>query len=168
MSHFSYLVVFIHVLSAIVWLGGMFFIALVIVPAFKNFEPKEIKTEIISLSATRFRKIGWIAMIILLITGILNIGNRGITFEMISSGSFYSSTFGKVLVFKLILFFTMIILSAIYDFILGPRYTRSALIKPSNPDSIAKLNKKRNVISWLARFNVLIGILIVGCAVMLS
>ncbi len=168
MFYINNLVVLIHVLSAIVWLGGMFFIALVVIPALRNFKPQEKRTEVISATATRFRKIGWIAIIIIFITGLINAVNRGVTHEMIFSGKLLYTHFGKVLTIKLSLFAVMILLSVLHDFILGPRHLKLLQTQKSNSDSILQLNKKRRVMSWLARVNVLIGILIVACAVMLS
>ncbi len=168
MYYLNNLVVLIHVLAAIIWLGGMFFIALVVVPALRNFEPREKRTEVISATAKRFRKIGWIAIIILFVTGLINIINRGVTHEMIFSGALLSSYFGKVLAIKLCLFLLMLILSVSHDFILGPRHLKLLQTQKSNPLPISELNKKRKMMSWLARLNVLIVILIVACAVMLS
>jgi uncharacterized membrane protein len=162
------LVVLIHVLSAIVWVGGMLFIALVVIPALRDFQPQEKRTEVISATATRFRKIGWIAIIIIFITGLINIINRGVTHEMIVSGSLLSTHFGKVLTIKLGLFVVMMLLSVLHDFILGPRHLRLLQSPKSNPANMSDINKNRKLVSWLARVNVIISVLIVACAVMLS
>ncbi|HSG31752.1 MAG TPA: CopD family protein [Thermodesulfobacteriota bacterium] len=146
----------------------MLFIALVVIPALRNFQPQEKRTEVISATATRFRKIGWIAIIILAITGLINVINRGITHEMIASGSLLSTHFGKVLAIKLILFVIMILLSLSHDFILGPRHLRLLQSSKSNPAKMSDLNKSKKLVSWLARVNVVISVLIVACAVMLS
>ncbi|KRT64831.1 MAG: copper resistance D [Candidatus Dadabacteria bacterium CSP1-2] len=164
---FSYtLVVLIHILAAIIWLGGMFFIAIVMVPVLRRLEPPQKRIEVLSATATRFRAISWIAILVLLITGVLNAINHGVTMQKISTGEFFSSNFGKILILKLILVFAMLVLSAIHDFILGPRLIE--LLNSSNPDSFTKLQKNRKYVSWLARINALLGILVVACAVMLS
>lgn len=164
---FSYtLVVLIHILAAIIWLGGMFFIAIVMVPVLRRLEPPQKRIEVLSATATRFRAISWIAILVLLITGVLNAINHGVTMQTISTGEFFSSYFGKILILKLILVFAMLVLSAIHDFILGPRLIE--LLNSSNPDSFTKLQKNRRCVSWLARVNALLGILVVACAVMLS
>jgi len=164
---FSYtLVVLIHILAAIIWLGGMFFIAIVMVPALRRLEPAQKRIEVLSATATRFRAISWIAILVLLITGVLNAINHGVTMQKISTGEFFSSNFGKILILKLILVFAMLVLSAIHDFILGPRLIE--LLNSSNPDSSQRLKKNRKYVSWLARINALLGILVVACAVMLS
>ena len=164
---FSYtLVVLIHILAAIIWLGGMFFIAIVMVPALRRLEPPQKRIGVLSATATRFRAISWIAILVLLITGVLNAINHGVTMQKISTGEFFSSNFGKILILKLILVFAMLVLSAIHDFILGPRLIE--LLNSSNPDSSQRLKKNRKYVSWLARINALLGILVVACAVTLS
>ena len=164
---FSYtLVVLIHILAAIIWLGGMFFIAIVMVPVLRRLEPPQKRIEVLSATATRFRAISWIAILVLLITGVLNAINHGVTMQKISTGEFFSSNFGKILILKLILVFAMLVLSAIHDFILGPRLIE--LLNSSNPDSSQRLKKNRKYVSWLARINALLGILVVACAVTLS
>jgi hypothetical protein len=60
----------------------------------------------------------------------------------------------------------MILISAIHDFILGPKLIKLTEIMPG-PDSMKSLTKKRKVVSWLARINAFIGIIVVACAVML-
>lgn len=166
MNLFHNSIVLIHILSAIIWLGGMFFIALVIVPVLRNLEPHQ-RIEILSNIARRFRTVSWIAVPILLVTGVLNALNRGVTLEMISSGSLFSSYFGRTLTVKAILVSIMLVLSAIHDFVLGPRLIalRSGT---SNPDSNLRIERNRRYVSWLARINALLGIMVLICAVMLS
>ncbi len=164
---FSYnLVVLIHVLATIIWLGGMFFIAIVMVPVLRMLEPPQIRIGVLSSTARRFRVVSWITIIVILVTGVLNAINRGVTLKAISTGELFSTYFGKILALKLTLVFSMLVLSAIHDFILGPRLIE--LLNSSNPDSFTKLQKNRRCVSWLARVNALLGILVVACAVMLS
>jgi len=164
---FSYnLVVLIHVLATIIWLGGMFFIAIVMVPVLRRLEPPQKRIEVLSATATRFRVVSWITIIVILVTGVLNAINRGVTLQAISTGELFSTYFGKILALKLTLVFAMLVLSAMHDFILGPRLVE--LLNTSNPDSFLKVQKNRRYVSWLARITTLLGILVVACAVMLS
>ena len=168
MNFFHISIVFIHVLAAIIWLGGMFFIALVAVPILRKIEPPAKRSEILSVTAKRFRVISWIAISVLLVTGVINAINRGITINLISTGVIFSSHFGKVLIVKVILVLIMVVLSAIHDFFLGPRLTNLMSSSLYNPDSLQSLKIRRRYVSWLARVNVFLGILVVACAVMLS
>ncbi|MBI2485977.1 MAG: hypothetical protein HYW01_03285 [Deltaproteobacteria bacterium] len=101
-------------------------------------------------------------------TGLLNAVNWGVKMDMISTGDFFSSYFGKILTVKKILVFAMSILSAIHDLILGHKMIDVMTNSSSNPDSIHRLKNYRRYISWLARANAILGIIIVACAVMLS
>ncbi|MBI2487463.1 MAG: CopD family protein [Deltaproteobacteria bacterium] len=166
---FTNTIVFIHVLAAIIWLGGMFFIALVMVlPVLKNFETHQKRIEVLSATARRFRVVSLVAIPILLITGVLNAVNRGVTAEMISNGSLFLSYFGNILTVKVMLVFIVLVLSTIHDFILGPRLIDLQSSSTSNPDSYLGIKKNRTYVSWLARINALMAILVVACAVILS
>ncbi len=168
LSTTALLVLVIHVLAAIVWLGGMFFISLVLVPSLKKLEPPTKRTEILSATARRFSLVSWIAILVLLITGIINSANRGVTIDLISSGTIISSRFGLILTFKVFLVLVMILISAIHDFILGPRLVRLAELARPSADASKALTNKRKFVSWLARINAFIGIIVVACAVMLG
>ncbi|HEY7535546.1 MAG TPA: DUF4149 domain-containing protein [Thermodesulfobacteriota bacterium] len=168
MDLFYILVVLIHLLAAILWLGGMFFIAIVIVPVLRRLEPPQIRIEVLSTTARRFRIVSWIALLVLVVTGALNSINRGITLNIISTGVIFSTHFGKVLTLKVVVVLFMLVLSSIHDFLLGPRLTELISSSKSNSDFSPAIKKYRRLVSLLARINALLGIMIVACAVMLS
>jgi putative copper resistance protein D len=163
-----FLVLLIHVLAAIVWLGGMFFISLVLAPSLRKLDPPTKRTEILSVTARRFSLVSWIAILVLLVTGVINAVNHGITIDLISSGKLFSSHFGIILTFKVFLVLIMILISAVHDFILGPQLTKLTELQRPGQDSAKFVAKKRKFVSWLARINAFIGIIVVACAVMLS
>ena len=168
MSITPFLVLLIHVVAAIIWLGGMFFISLVLVPSLRKLEPPIKRTEILSATGRRFSLVSWTAILVLLVTGVINSVNRGITIHIISSGKLFSSQFGMILTIKVSLVLVMILISAIHDFILGPKLIKLSKLDRPSPDSTKFLGKKRKVVSWLARINAVIGIIVVACAVMLG
>lgn len=67
------LIRWIHVLSAITWVGGMLFIALVLVPTARALGDDRLRTRLMQESGYRFRTIGWIALALLAVTGLLNL-----------------------------------------------------------------------------------------------
>ncbi len=168
MYFFRISIIVIHVLAAFIWLGGMFFIALVAVPTLRKLEPLEKRIELLSDTARRFRRISWIAVSVLLITGVINAINHGVTTEMISTGKIFLSNFGTILTVKVVLVLIMLVLSAIHDFFLGPKMVDIMSVGVSNPESLQRIKKYRRFVSWLARVNVILGILVITCAVMLS
>lgn len=120
------------------------------------------------MTARRFSLVSWIAILVLLVTGVINSANRGVTVELISSGKLFLSHFGMILSFKVSLVLVMIFISAIHDFILGPRLIRLTERESFGPDSAKSIGKKRKLVSWLARINALLGIIVVACAMMLG
>lgn len=168
LSIMPFLVLTIHVLAAIIWLGGMLFISLVLVPSLRKLDPPTKRTEILSVTAKRFSLVSWLAILVLLVTGVINAVNHGITIDLISSGRLFSSHFGIILTLKVFLVLIMILISAVHDFILGPKLIRLTELQRPDQDSAKLIAKKRKFVSWLARINAFIGIIVVACAVMLS
>lgn len=154
--------VYLHIIATVVWVGGMLFLALVAVPATRNLSPAE-RGAIFSALGRRFRTVGWICIALLLITGPLNLGFRGYSWESLSSGQMFSGEFGQTLAVKLILVAVMVALSLTHDLILGPASAR-ALANPATVHTAAALRRRT---SWLARFNLVLGLLVVASAVAL-
>ena len=63
----------VHVLSAITWVGGMLFIALVLVPTVRALGDATLRTRLLRDSGQRFRTVAWIALAFLLLTGLVNL-----------------------------------------------------------------------------------------------
>jgi uncharacterized membrane protein len=139
----SLLVRGIHVLAAITWIGGMLFIALVLVPAARRLGDPAVRTRLIQDVGLRFRAVGWIALGALVATGLLNLWFRP---ELLTAPSFQA---------KLALVGVALGLSVAHDFVLGPR----AVAPGADP-------MLRVRASWVARINLLVvlGIVVLGLA----
>ena len=154
--------VFIHVIATVVWIGGMLFLALVAVPATRKLPPAE-RGALFSALGRRFRTVGWVCIALLLISGPLNLGFRGYSWESLTSGRLFDGEFGRALAVKLILVAVMVGLSLAHDLILGPASARAM----ANPDAAHTVAALRRRTSWLARFNLVLGLLVVASAVAL-
>lgn len=163
MSPLYYLNVSIHVLAAMLWLGGMFFLGLVGAPILRAVEPPALRQRLFQQLGTRARAVGWWAIIVLLITGVLNLYFRGWLqwSGVLGSAAFWRTGAGIALAVKLSAVALMVVVSAVHDFVLGPMAGRLAAGSP------AALSFRRRA-ALLARVNALIGILIVIAAVRLS
>jgi len=157
-----YVNVTIHVFAAVFWLGGMFFLAAVGAPVLRKVEPPELRSFLFRRLGEQFRIIGWIAIVILLVTGVLNLHLRGLL-SMVTLGSaqFWDSRYGTSLAWKLGAVAAMIIVQAIHDFAVGPAATRAT---PGSPE-IAILRRRA---ALLARLSAVFGIVIVIAAVRLA
>jgi uncharacterized membrane protein len=152
----------IHVLAALLWLGGMFFLALVGAPVLRKVEPPELRAQLFRSLGERFRTVGWIAIGVLVLTGLLNLHYRGmLRSDRLRSGEFWRSNFGVVLGWKLAAVGAMLIVQSLHDFILGPAASRET------PGSARALLLRRRAALW-ARVSALLGILVVVAAVRLA
>ncbi|MFZ3071642.1 MAG: DUF4149 domain-containing protein, partial [Thermodesulfobacteriota bacterium] len=70
---------FLHVLAAIFWIGGMLFLSLVVAPFLKSLNDPVKKSEIYQFVGKRYRFFGWVAIVILLVTGPVNFYYIGVT-----------------------------------------------------------------------------------------
>lgn len=149
-----FLSVFIHILSAIFWIGGMLFTAVVLVPASRHEILKNKKGAFFTLIGRKFSRISWILFLVLIITGITNLLVRGYAWSDLVSAEFWQSAFGSTLMIKLHLFAAVLIVSGIHDFYAGPKAARLIDEHPEAPET----DKMRKLSSWLGRLNLLLGL----------
>jgi uncharacterized membrane protein len=152
----------IHVLAALFWLGGMFFLGVVGAPVLRSVDPPALRAELFRKLGEGFRKAGWIAIAVLIITGVINLQLRGmLQTALLTSSAFWRTAVGQALLGKLLAVAAMITISAVHDFAHGPRASRAA------PGSPAALRLRRQA-ALIARTNGLIGIALVYFAVRLA
>ncbi len=159
-----HLSVFIHIVAAMVWIGGMLFLALVVVPVVRLPRFARLKMPLIHQLGLRFRMLGWITLPLLVLTGITNLFLRGYRWRHFLDASFWATPWGQKLAIKLILVALVLVISAVHDFYIGPRATRMLLENPDDPrgDSL------RRMASLIGRMNVVLGLIIVFLAVALA
>ena len=157
-----YLNVTVHLLAAMYWLGGMFFFALVGAPVLREIDPPDMRARLFQRLGERFRTTGWVAIVVLLVTGTLNLEFRGLlSTEVLADPAFWSSPYGRTLGWKLVAVAAMLVASGLHDFILGPRASRLDAGAGDAPSI-------RRRAALLARANALLGLLVVVLAVRLA
>jgi len=129
--------VFIHIICACIWLGGMFALIIFFIPLRKE----NYFLDMVNKVGNQFKFVGWIILPLLLLTGIFNSFYRG----------FYILTWLKILLFSII-----VIISAIHDFYIGPKATKT---KDKKLIKYSRIIGRINLI--LAIIMVLLGIFIV-------
>ena len=152
--------VLLHILAALVWVGGMFFVALVAVPVARRRPPEE-RVALLDALGRRFRAVGWAAIAVLLVTGTANVALRGVTWEAVVSGQLLGTAFGQLLAAKLLAVLAMLGLSAWHDFGVGPASTRAG---GADPVRAAGLRRRA---SWIGRANATLALAVVALAVFL-
>jgi len=129
---------FVHVLAAVTWIGGMLFIALVLVPVLRGL-PDAARARLVQEAGRRFRAISWIALALLLGSGVVNLAFRP---YLLGLGRFQ---------LKLGLVGAALALGVAHDFVLGPR----AGAPGAGPEA-------RRRAAWVARANLLLVLVIVA------
>jgi uncharacterized membrane protein len=115
----------LHLLAMAVWLGGLLFISMVLLPVVRHRFPPEVTSQLIAAIGRRFQPIGWIALILLLITGLRRAALAFGGFPELFQG-FSTTAYGQLLQAKLLLVGVIIALQLVHDFLLGPRVRKLA------------------------------------------
>ena len=159
---FYYLNVTVHLLAALLWLGGMFFLAAVGAPVLRQVEDPALRSRLFRALGVQFRWVGWICIAVLLVTGVGNLHFRGLmSWEILGDPVFWSGAYGRALAWKLGAVTVMVVASAVHDFWLGPR---AGELRAGSPEAL----RTRRWASWLARLNAVVGIVLVFVAVRLA
>jgi len=63
----------VHLMSAVIWIGGLAFLVMSVTPALRKAVPKEYLRPVLDAISTRYRKIVGILMAVILMTGGINL-----------------------------------------------------------------------------------------------
>lgn len=155
--------VYLHILSAMFWIGGMLFMAAVLVPISRNklFEGK--RGMLIKMSGLQFSKISWVLFLLLIATGLLALHARGFEWAFIFSAEFWQMGYGKILMGKIHIFAVVLVISAVHDFYVGPKAVELMQEAPGDK----KTERLRKVSSWVGRINMVLALGILYYAIKL-
>jgi uncharacterized membrane protein len=154
--------VWLHILAAVTWIGGMFFLVLVVVPSLRKGD-RAVATKLLGESGKRFRTVGWTCFAVVLVTGTFNLWARGVRLHDFVDRMWLSSPFGKAVVFKLSIFAVVLVLSAVHDFSIGPRAV-TELERDPQSNVAAALRRRASV---MGRINALLALALVAMGVII-
>lgn len=152
--------VWLHILAAITWIGGMFFLVLVVVPWMRRGN-REQGAALLRQTGERFRTVGWIAFAVLIVTGTYNLWARGVRPGDFLREEWLVSPFGRAVMMKLSLFAMVLVVSAIHDFVVGPRAVEAVERGSSQSEGL------RRLASLMGRGNALLALALVAMGVIL-
>ncbi|MBP6832693.1 MAG: CopD family protein [Deltaproteobacteria bacterium] len=154
--------VWIHILAAMAWIGGMFFLVLVVVPWLRAGNRANAGA-FLRETGQRFRSVGWSCFAILTVTGTFNLYARGVRLGDFVRPEWLASPFGRSVLYKLGLFALVLVVSAVHDFSVGPRASVAIQRDPGSPEA----ERLRRQASLMGRGNVLLALALVAVAVTL-
>ncbi len=154
--------VWVHILAAITWIGGILFLVLVVVPWLRGGN-QEQGARFLRETGIRFRTVGWCCFAVLVVTGSFNLWMRGVRPGHFTDPGWLTSSFGKAVTLKIGLFMLVLAVSAVHDFVLGPRAAALLETNASSPEA----QNMRRAASRLGRANALLALLLVAVGVVL-
>lgn len=155
--------VWLHVLAAAAWIGGMVFLALILVPVLRGRPFGEIQTQLLYRVGLRLRHFGWMMLGLLVVTGVFNLVFRGIGWEAVRSGALWTGSWGHALLCKVALVTLMLVLSAAHDFWVGPKAVALIAAEPGT----VRCRRYTQAARWMGRSMLLLSLAILVLAVTL-
>ena len=147
---------FIHTLAGVTWVGGIIYMVLVLLPSLETLDSSSAKVLMGGLSK-RFTRVAWISIILLIITGGMQI-QPGTLFD-------FSSQYGTFLTIKLGSVLLMILIALYITFALFPKVRKLAPAPGEEPS--AEFVSLQGRLPLLAKINVILGILVIFSVSML-
>ena len=132
------LLTWIHITSAAIWVGGSLFIGIVFAPILKKMAmPVEERIQFMVLVGRRFNKIALPALFILIATGIYQAH-----LVLQKSDILYETSYGHVLIIKMILVAALLAIYAIHVRIIRKDVEDKIIAKEMPQEQLQKLRKK--------------------------
>lgn len=104
--------VYLHIITAIIWIGGQLFLPLILIPALKKIKAENhFKRKIIIETGIVFSKVGKWLMWIFVLTGIGNFYFKFHSFQI----EIFQSHYGKMLITKVVLFLIMLAINFYHE-----------------------------------------------------
>ena len=155
--------VFLHVISAITWLGGMLFLLMVMIPLARR--DAGVGFGVLRSAAEKFVPVAWAAKVVLAGSG----AYLAWEYWNVRPDTFFTgdSHFLSYLQRKTGLFVIVVILSLAHDFWLGPRMM-DRLEAARSTESPLPTGPSRLFVQWAARINLVLVVWIVVFAVWMT
>ena len=156
-------VLWLHLLEAIFWVGGQLFLVLVIVPVARRALAEQERVRIIGLVGRRFAPLSGVALAVLLVTGPINAREHGISWSVLRD-----TTWGHVLLAKVVLVLIVLVLTAAHGWYFGRHLEAMSQIDEGNVVIATQRQVLRRWSVRLSATNLALNLLIVGLAAWLA
>lgn len=148
---FYFIFLILHVFSAMIWIGGMIFYVIVVMPVIRNSEFTNQKLKLLQFTALQFRKISYFIFLIFVVSGTGLLYEKGF-FSFESGFRLWTSNIGLMFLFKIGLFTVLFLSSLYHDFVTGPKTFVYFATDPLLHE------KYRKTSAFFGRFNLLLSV----------
>jgi putative copper resistance protein D len=152
----------LHLLAAIVWIGGLAFISMVLVPTLRAPGLRAQAVLLLRTAGKKFQRVAYASLVTLVVTGALNLVLKagGSTAAV---AALLPTAYGQLLIVKVLLVAAIVGLSLYHDFAVGPAAARAMEAEPAG----ARAMSLRKRASWLGRVNMLLSLVVMTLALLL-
>lgn len=146
------LLVWIHLVAAVVWIGGMAFLSLVLAPALTREPLAAHRAVLFQVVGRRFRVLVWVSVAVLLVSGMMLLSGR-VPSLLVPEGWPLAAQL------KVLLVVALLTLTALHDFWLGPLVAR---LRRKHPAELTQIEGILSDLSpWVPRLSLLLALTIV-------
>ena len=154
------LIMWAHLVAASIWVGGSIFIGMVLAPLLKSISNSvEERLSIMIRVGRKFNKLAIPSLIVLIATGIYNSSNL-----LNKPSLMFSTTYGQILVIKIILVIILLITFAIHVRLIRTEIEKKIESKEISEELVQKIRSK---IITLGRITVIVSVAILLMAALL-
>lgn len=154
-------VLWLHLLAAIFWVGGQLFLVAVVLPVLRQNLAEEARLRVAAQAGRRFASLSTIALGLLVVTGLLNAVAHGVSRSIMER-----TEWGHVLLAKALLTLLVIVITMVHGVYYGRRLEQLA----AAPDAVSRARRvslQRQSVR-LSALNLLLNVVIVGLAAWLG
>src|SRR3972149_7227350 len=130
----------IHLVAVAVWLGPQFFMFLVTVPALRAIEDQQTRVKVMRLIIYRFGWLAWIAMAVIVLSGISNLFQVGGDTPL-DWASANDIRYGRLFAEKMFLVGVTVVLTAVHTVVVGPRQLALNEQMDADPTQASRLRR---------------------------
>ncbi len=153
------LLAWLHLVAAVLWIGGMLFLSLALVPLLRQDSFASSCRPFFKAVALRFRRLVWMCILLLLVTGPLLLSRH-------VASPLAPMTWPPVVQAKLALVGLLLLLTLLHDVWMGPRLGPIQQ-RPEETRSASERALLRWA-PWIPRLSLLIALSILYCAAILA
>lgn len=115
--------VWLHIVAAMTWMGGMVVFVAAVMPYFRG-RPEEERARFLESFGARFRVVAWGCFVMLATTGTFNLWARGVRPGDFLRAEWHQTAFGQLALIKLTLVLIAVAISAAHERITARRWAR--------------------------------------------
>lgn len=148
----------LHIVAITVWVGPQFMMFIAAIPAIRTIEDQETRARVMRTIVTRFGWMAWVAMAVIVLTGISNLFQVGedAGFSLWSTDYKWFHLFSL----KMVLVGFMVLLTAVHTFIVGPKQLELNESGTADPAELARLRRASMMISGVGLLFAIVVILV--------